>query len=235
MRIIIKIGAIVALLAVTDARATSIQTDLGPSGILTSLPGSPHTLPLFVSFPNPDVPFQGQNVGIDFTFQNSEFIRLFTLTKFFNIDVFLRINDAPSPLDFSGTGFVSDVLGNPLGPSTSLQAFTDTNGANQIIGTDFFFTPSINSAHPVDIFDIHLDLTLPNSPGFGFISGSSGALTLNGDILGIGPNVPADLVADTGDAIGLFAIGLTALGAARFFSDQRKRQLLMENVRALFE
>jgi hypothetical protein len=200
---------------VTNARATSIPVDLGPSGVLTSLPGSLHTLPLLVTFPAPDIQFQGQTTAIDFSFQNSEFIRLFTLTKFFNIDVFLRVNNAPLPEVFSGTGFVSDALGNALGPSTSLQAFTDTNGANQINGVDFVFSPLISSASPVDIHDIHLDLTLPDSPGFGFASGTFDAITLNADILGVGPNIPADVTPETGDAIGLFALALTALVATR--------------------
>jgi hypothetical protein len=216
MRITIKIATVATVSVVTNAWATSIPVDLGPNGVFSSLPGSPPTLPLFVSFPAPDLQFQGQNIALDFTFQNSEFIRLFTLTKVFNVDVFLRINNAPSPQIFSGTGFVSDALGNALGPATSVQAFTDTNGANQIIGSDFFFAPSISLAHPVDIYGIHLDLTLPDSPGFGFGNGTFGAITLNADILGIGPNIPADVTPETGDAIGLLALGLTALMAIRW-------------------
>ena len=186
-----------------------IQVDLGPSGVVVA--------PQVVSFPAPDVQFQGQNIAIDFTFQNSEFIRRFTQTKLFDIDVLLGINNAPSPQVFVGTGYVSDTLDTALGPPASLQAFPVTNGANQIVGTDFFFTPLISNVAPVDIFHIHLNLTLPDSSNFGFANDTFSATTVDGNIFGIGPGVPVDIVPDAGSTLLLLGISLMGLMEARIW------------------
>jgi hypothetical protein len=202
------VAAVAASVFVTvSAFAIPIQVDLGPSDVALGAQ--------VVSFAAPDVQFQGQNLGIDFTFQNAQFIRLFTQTNFFSLDVFFRINNATSLPMFTGTGYASDQQGGALGPPATVQAFPVTNGASEIIGMDFDFTPVINNARPVDIYDLHLDLTLPDSPTFGFGSGPFGGIVLGANILGIGPDIPADVIPETGASIGLFALGIAVLIAAR--------------------
>jgi hypothetical protein len=67
------------------------------------------------------VQFQVQNIAVDFSFQNSEFIRLFTRTKSFELVVDFNVNDAPFPQIFSATGYVTDSHRVALGSQTTLQ------------------------------------------------------------------------------------------------------------------
>lgn len=216
-----KKGCIIAISAFLLARslaiAIPIQVDLGSQGVFTFSQS--------ISFPEPLVQFQGQNVQFDFTFQNDEFIRLFTATQFFDVDVLLRINNAPLPPIFTGSEYLTDSFGVALGPPVSIQAFPVINGLNEVIGTDFFALPSIGSTRPVDIYGIHLSLNLPNDPAFEFPSGTSGAITFDSDIYGIGPNIPADIVPEA-STIWLFALGVTALVCGRW-------KLLIKQTRVL--
>jgi hypothetical protein len=216
-KVIATAAASLSLYVAPFAFAIPIQVDLGPSGVNFGVRQ--------VSFPAPNVQFQGQSIALDFTFQNAEFIRLFTQTKFFDIDVFLRINNAPSPQVFVGTEYLSDKQGAALGPPVSVNAFPVTNGANEVVGTDFFAIPLITNVAPVDIYDIHLDLTLPASPGFGFGNGTFGAIILDGNIFGVGPKVPANVIPDTGGTSGLLVIGLTALVATQWISRRYRGHL----------
>jgi hypothetical protein len=161
-----------------------------------------------VDLPAPNVEFQGQNIAIDFSFQNGEFIRLFTATHFFFVDAFFTINSAPLPQNFVGSGFLTDKKGDALGPSVILEAFPVTDLVNQI-GVDLVLRPLTSNTVPADAYGVHLDLTLPDSPGFGF--GSSPSVLFGGDIFGIGPGVPTDVIPDAGDTLFLFSIGLAVL------------------------
>jgi len=209
-KVIAAAAAFLFLYVAPFAFPIPIQIDLGPSGVNFGVQQ--------VSFPAPDVQFQGQSIALDFTFQNAEFIRLFTQTTSFDIDLFLRINNAPSPQAFVGTEYLTDKLGAALGPPVNVSAFPVTNGANQVVGTDFFAIPLITTVAPVDIYGIHLDLTLPDSLGFGFGNGTFGAITLDGNIFGVGPNVPANVIPDTGGTGGLLVIALTTLVATQWIS-----------------
>jgi hypothetical protein len=204
-------GCIIAISAFFLARslavAIPIQVDLGSQGVFTFSQS--------ISFPEPAVQFQGQNIQFDFTFQNDEFIRLFTATQFFDVDVLLRINNSPSPLLFTGIEYLTDSSGAPLGRPVSIQAFPVTNGINEVIGTDFFAIPSIGSARPVDIYGIHLSLNLPNEPAFEFPGGTSGAITFDSDIYGIGPNIPADIVPEP-STMWLLTLGVIASISVRW-------------------
>jgi hypothetical protein len=164
----------------------------------------------------PNVQFQGQTIAMDFSFQNGQFIRLFTATKFFQIDAFLRINNAPllPPLNFTGSGFLEDNQGGALGPTITLQAFPVTDPGNQS-GVDFLLRPLASNAVPGDAYGFHLDLTLPDSPGFGFGSGPAGGVTFTGNIFGIGPDVPHDIVPDGGSTALFLTITLAALISTR--------------------
>src|SRR5205807_3373683 len=153
--------------------------DLGSTGVVN---GS-RTVELLA----PSVQFDGQNIVFDFSFQNGEFIRLFTATKSFQMDAFFRINDAPlPPLNFAGSGYLTDNLGGQLGPAVSLLALPVTDLVNEI-GVDFLLRPLTSNAVPADAYGIHLDLTLPNRPGFGFGDGPPGGVTFTANVFGIGP------------------------------------------------
>jgi len=186
-----------------------IQVDLGPTGVVN---GS-----RLVDLPAPNVEFQGQNIVIDFSFQSGEFIRLFTATTSFQMDAFFRINNAPliPPLVFAGSGYLIGSQGQ-LGPAVSLQAFPVTNLVNEV-GVDLLLRPLTSSAVPADVYGIRLAMTLPDSPGFGFGNGPDGGITFDGNVFGIGPGVPRDIVPDAGSTLLFLAISLTGLMGARIW------------------
>ena len=190
---------ICATICVPAAKAIAIGVDLGSTGIINSS----RTVDLLA----PNVQFEGQNIVFDFSFQNGEFIRLFTATKFFQMDAFFRINNAPlPPLNFAGSGYLTDNLGGQLGPAVSLIALPVTDLVNEI-GVDFLLRPLTSNAIPSDVYGVHLDLTLPNSPPFGFGDGPPGGVRFDGNVFGIGPGVPRDIIPDTGSTLLLLSLG----------------------------
>jgi hypothetical protein len=204
------IGAAAASLFVAPfafATPIPIQVDLGPTGVLNSS--------RTVDLPAPNVQFQGQNIVFDFSFQSGEFIRLFTATNSFQMDAFFRINNAPliPPLDFAGSGYLTGSQGQ-LGPAVTLQAFPVTDLVHEV-GVDFLLRPLTSNAVPADISGIHLELTLPDSPGFGFGDGPDGGVTFDGNVFGIGPGVPVDIVPDAGSTLLLLGISVTGLVAIK--------------------
>jgi len=196
-----------AILWTQVAFATPLSVDLGSTGVVH---GS-----RTVDLPAPSLQFQGQNITIDFSFQNSQFIRLFTATESsFQMDAFFRINNAPLPdLNFSGSGHLVG-QGGALGPTISLQAFPVTDLLHQV-GVDFLLRPLTSNAVPDDICGIHLDLTLPDSPEFGFGGGPVGGVTFAGNVFGIGPGVPRDVIPDTGSTGFFLAIALAVIFSVR--------------------
>jgi hypothetical protein len=162
------------------------------------------------------VQFAGQNIDIDFSFQNGQFIRLFTATKnSFQIDAFFRINNAPlSALNFAGSGFLTDNHGAEVGPAVALEAFPVTDLLHEV-GVDLLLRPLTSNAVPADVYGIHLDLTLPNSPGFEFGDGPVGGVTFAANVLGIGPDIPRDIVPDFGSTALFLSITLASLISMR--------------------
>jgi hypothetical protein len=195
------------------AVATPLWVDLGPTGVVHNSRDADSRAP--------NVQFAGQNIDIDFSFQSiapnhSQFIRLFTATKnSFQIDVFFRINNAPLPaLNFAGSGFLTDNHGADLGPAVTLEAFPVTDDFHQT-GVDLVLRPLTSDVVPDDVYGFHLDLTLPNSPEFGFGHGPSGGVTFDGNIFGIGPGVPRDIVPDFGSTALFLTIALGGLTSMR--------------------
>src|SRR4029077_7404063 len=164
------------------AVATPLCIDLGPSGVVRNN--------RTVDSGAPDVGFAGQNIDIDFSFQNGQFIRLFTATEnTFQIDAFFRINNVRLPaLNFAGSGFLTDSHGAELGPAVTLEAFPVTHHFHQV-GVDLVLRPLTSDVVPCDVYGIHLDLTLPNSPGFEFGDGPVGRVTFAANVFGIGPDI----------------------------------------------
>ena len=112
--------------------------------------------------------------------------------------MFFRINNAPLPaLNFAGSGFLTDNHGAELGPAVTLEAFPVTHHFHQV-GVDLVLRPLTSDVVPVDVYGFHLDLTLPNSPGFGFGDGPPGGVTFDANVFGIGPGIPRDIVPDFG-------------------------------------
>ena len=186
------------------AVATSLGVDLGPPDVIRGV----H----FADLAAPNVQFQGQTIAMDFSFQNGQFIRLFTATRSFQIDAFLRINNAPLPaLNFTGSGFLEDNQGGALGPTITLQASSVEDPDSQT-GVDLLLRPVTSNAVPGDAYGFHLDLTLPDSPGFGF---GDGGVTFDGNVFGIGPGIPGDIVPDFGSTALFLTIALGGLISMR--------------------
>jgi hypothetical protein len=190
------------------AVATPLWVDLGASGVVHDN--------RTVDSGAPNVQFAGQNIDIDFSFQNGQFIRLFTQTmNSFQIDAFFRINNAPlSVLTFAGSGFLTDSHGAELGPAVTLEAFPVMHHFHEV-GVDLVLRPLTGDVVPVDVYGIHLDLTLPNSPGFGFGEGPPGGITFGANVLGIGPGIPRDIVPDVGSTALFLTIALGGLISMR--------------------
>jgi len=190
------------------AVATPLWVDLGPTGVVHNN--------RTVDSGAPDVQFAGQNIDINFLFQNGQFIRLFTETRnSFQIDAFFRINNAPlGALNFAGNGFLTDNHGAELGPALALEAFPVTDLLHEV-GVDLVLRPLTSNVVPADAYGLHLDLTLPNSPGFGFGDGPPGGVTFDGNIFGIGPGVPRDIVPDFGSTALFLTIALGGLTSMR--------------------
>ena len=191
------------------AVATQLWVDLGPpTGVLHDS--------RTVKSGAPNVQFAGQNIDIDFSFEDSQFIRLFTATNnSFQINVFFRINNAPlGALNFAGNGFLTDNHGAELGPAVTLEASSVTRHFHQV-GVDLLLRPLTSDVVPVDVFGFHLDLTLPNCPGFGFGDGPPGGVTFAADVFGIGPGVPRDIVPDFGSTALFLTIALGGLISMR--------------------
>jgi hypothetical protein len=189
------------------AVATPLWVDLGPAGVVHDN--------RTVNSGAPNVQFAGQNIDIDFSFQNGQFIRLFTATNnSFQIDAFFRINNAPLALNFAGSGFLTDSHGAELGPAVTLEAFPVTHRFHEV-GVDLVLRPLTGDVVPVDVYGIHLDLTLPNSPGFGFGDGPPGGVTFAANVLGIGPGIPRDIVPDFGSTALFLTIALGGLISMR--------------------
>jgi hypothetical protein len=206
---LLRLLAVVAFLVLGSvAAATPLWVDLGSTGVVHNS--------RTVDLGAPNVQFAGQNIDIDFNFKNGQFVRLFTATNnSFQIDAFFRINNAPLPaLNFAGSGFLTDSHGADLGPAVTLEAFPVTQHSHQV-GVDLVLRPLISDVVPVDVFGIHLDLTLPNSPGFGFGDGPPGGVTFAGNVLGIGPGIPRDIVPDVGSTALFLTIALGGLISMR--------------------
>jgi hypothetical protein len=206
---LLRLLAVAAFLVLGSvAVATPLWVDLGPTGVVYNS--------RTVNSGAPNVQFAGQNIDIDFSFENGQFIRLFTQTmNSFQIDAFFRINNAPlQALNFTGSGFLTDSHGAELGPAVTLEAFPVTHHFHQV-GVDLVLRPLTGDVVPVDVYGIHFDLTLPNSPGFGFGDGPPGGVTFAANVLGIGPGIPRDIVPDFGSTALFFTIALGGLISMR--------------------
>jgi len=188
------------------ARAIAISLDLGPSGKITSeLNTSFNTLN--------GVALAGQNVSLDFTFTNAEFVRLFTATsESFSTLISLQTDGTGLVGFLDGTGFLADQSNNPLHSPQTLGSASGGNGS-MLAGLFPFFSNELQQ--PVDFYDVHFDLTLPVNSS---VSITGAQFALNSEPhhpFGIGPGVPADILPDTGSTFLLLSFGLLVLVVGR--------------------
>ena len=155
------------------------------------------------------IALNGQLLSLNFVFTHN-FVRLIPLTgEDFDIALSLDTNANGLPGFASGTGFIFDQAGNPLQPPERLGSAASDTGA---IFLGLF--PLLDGAPAnAPFYGLHMDITLPNNPGFEIIS--EHLQLLGGHIqgvdqgqFGIGPHV-----ADNGSTLALFAFALLALRA----------------------
>jgi len=195
------------LVAHTGAlNATSIPINLGLTRVTPSFGTSFNKLN--------GIALNGQLLSLNFVFTHN-FVRLIPPGNFphtgedFDIALSLDTNANGLPGFASGRGFIFDQAGDPLQPPERLGSAASDTGA---IFLGLF--PLLDGA-PANarFYGFHMDITLPNNPGFK-ITGERLQL-LGGHIqgavrgqFGIGPHV-----ADNGSTLALFAFALLALRA----------------------
>lgn len=200
------------LAGIRNVEATSIGIDLGPSQVLTGETSR--------------IPFDGLNgtpvvgsVSVDFLFTNNEFVRLFTATQpSFGALIILETNGSGLLGFLSGTGYLIDAHGDAI-PGFGITGSGSGNNGSLGIGLfpllkDKNGTPNDQLQRPLDFYGVHYNFTFPSNPSDTVIGGEF-LLAGDGDgPFGIGPHIPADIVADTGSTLSLLGIALAGLMAS---------------------
>ena len=189
--------AAVALLTFASseaARGVTIPINLGPPGTLAT--------DTTISFSDLNgTGLMGQPLSLDFVFTNMEFVRLFTVTTDFSVFMTLQTNGSNLGKDMvflSGTGYLTDIHGNPLEPAETLGRSSSSSAM-----TVGLISPTVS--RPIDFYGVHLDLTFPTNPAV--VTGGQFELVSNTGPFGIGPGLPADIVPDTGSTAILLGLG----------------------------
>ena len=173
------------------ARGVTIPINLGPPGTLAT-----NTTISFSDLNGTGL--VGQNLSVDFVFTSSEFVRLFTVTTDFSVFMTLQTSSSSSVGLLSGTGYLTDSLGNALEPPETLGSASSSNGSMSVA-----LFPTVG--RPIDFYDVHFDLTFPTNPAV--VTGGQFRLLSNTGPFGIGPGLPADIVPDTGSTAILLGFG----------------------------
>jgi len=202
VRVSALLAGIIATLSlgtVGSARATTIDLDLGtPPHVTSKVTNS------FAALNG--TALHGQTLSLDFTFSHGEFIRLFTVTSNPFVALLKLQTNSSGMVDFlSGTGFLVDQHGNPLGQPQLLGSASGDNGS---LAAGLFPLLPGDVQRPLDFFGVHFDLTLPASlstsiTGEKFMFKSQG----NGPF-GVGPGIPSDIVPDHGSTLVLLSLAL---------------------------
>jgi len=166
--------------------------------------GSPSTLATDTTISFSDLngtPLVGQNLSVDFVFTSSEFVRLFTVTTDFSVFMTLQTSSSSSVGLLSGTGYLTDSLGNALEAPETLGSASSSTGS-MTVG----LFPTVG--RPLDFYDVHFELTFPTNPAV--VTGAQFRLLSNTGPFGIGPGLPTNIVPDTGSTAIL--LGLAFFG-----------------------
>jgi hypothetical protein len=187
--------ALVILISSGAVQGVAIPINLGPPGALAT--------DTTISFNDLNgTGLVGQNLSVDFVFTNSEFVRLFTVTTDFSALVTLQTSSSSSVGFLSGTGYLTDSLGNALESPETLGSASSSAGS-MTVG----LFPTVG--RPFDFYGVHLDLTFPTNPAL--VTGGQFRLLSNTGPFGIGPGVPADIVPDTGSTAILLGLGFVGI------------------------
>lgn len=192
-----------------SAEATPILVDLGPSHTITS------QTPLSPFDELNGTPLSGQNVSVDFSFSNDEFVRLFSITSTtFEAFIKLQTNASGFVGFLEGTGYLVDLDGNAI-PGYGVTGSASGSDGSMAIGLfpllkDACGTPNTDLLRPLDFYGVHFDLSFPdaNNPWIQVIGGEFTLISDARGVFGIGPGIPTDVVPDSGSTLLLFGIGL---------------------------
>jgi hypothetical protein len=126
-----------------------------------------------------DLQFSGQTLSLDLVFKGNSFVRLFKSTNStFLLLPMLDVFGAGTINNPTGSGYLFDVAGNPISSVTTFggSVTTDPGGEAFHLSLAGFFPllADETSSFPLDIYGAHLDITLPNGPGFDVTGGELG-------------------------------------------------------------
>jgi len=125
----------VALLTLAGSEAARgvtipINLNLGPPGTLAT--------DTTISFSDLNgTGLLGQSLSVDFVFTSSEFVRLFTVTTDFSVFMTLQTSSSSSVGLLSGTGYLTDSLGNALEAPETLGSASLSNGSMSVALCDY--------------------------------------------------------------------------------------------------
>ena len=188
--------AVVILAGSRAVQAVPIQIDLGPPGTYSF-----DTAVLFNQLNGTTL--HGQSLLLDFVFTNSQFVRLFTVTTSFSVFVTLQTNGSSFVGFLTGTGYLTDSLGNGLEPPENLGSASSDDG-RMVAG----LFPQVN--RPIDFYGVHFDLTFPTNPTV-TVTGGQFRLFSDSGPFGIGPGLPKDIVPDSGSTAILLALAFVGI------------------------
>jgi hypothetical protein len=186
--------AVIALTVMASSQAVqgvAIQINAGAPGTLSS-----DTIIPFSDLNK--TALLGQNSSVDFRFPNPEFVRLFTVTTAFSVQMTLQTSSFSLVGFLHGTGFLTDSLGNPLEPPQTLGSASSNDGS-MTVG----LFSQVN--RPIDFYGVHYDLTFPTNPAV--VTGGQFRLVSDSGPFGLGPGLPTDIVPDTGSTAILLGLG----------------------------
>ncbi len=191
------------------AQAGSIDVDLGPSHTITS-----ETPPSFFDDLN-GTPLAGQNLAVDFSFLNGEFVRIFSVTSdAFQASIKLQTNSLGFVGFLDGTGYLIDINGNAI-PGYGITG--SASGSDGWMAISLFpllkdddGTPNDDLLRPFDFYGVHFDLTFPdvNDDAIFVTSGEFWLSDPSGGVFGVGPGIPRNVVPESGNTVILLVIGL---------------------------
>jgi hypothetical protein len=143
-----------------------------------------------------------QSLSVDFRFANSEFVRLFTVTTAFSVPMILQTSSSSFVGFLSGTGYLTDSLGNALEPPQTLGRSSGDDGSMTVD-----LLSQVN--RPIDFYGVHYDLKFPTNPAV--VTGGEFRLLSDSGPFGIGPGLPTDIVPDTGSTAILLGLGFVGI------------------------
>jgi hypothetical protein len=167
--------------------------------------GAPDTLSSNTIIPFTDLngtALLGQSSSVDFRFANSQFVRLFTVTTAFSVQMTLQTSSSSFVGFLQGTGYLTDSLGNALEPPQTLGRASSDNG---LISVDLL--SQVN--RPIDFYGVHYDVTFPTNPAV--VTGGEFRLLSDTGPFGLGPGLPPDIVPDTGSTAILLGLGFVGI------------------------